>query len=193
LSKKQSRESAIDAGPLLIRLERLSRLLRQASQTPGLNPAQWEALRYLARANFLSNTPGALARYLGATKGTTSQTVLALIKKGLVTKTMRSADARSVILKVNEAGEKILQNDPLQNIEKSISDLKPKIAKRFAKAVQEILNNEIQRQNEPRFGTCKGCTHAAREEGAGHCQEMKMIIPEAETLKLCFYHQPKPL
>ena len=47
----------------LVHLERLARLMRQRGHGHGLNPAQWEALRYLQRANRLSNTPGALARY----------------------------------------------------------------------------------------------------------------------------------
>ena len=54
-------------------LERLARLMRAKEHEDGLNPAQWESLRYLARANRFSNSPGALTRYLGATKGTMVQ------------------------------------------------------------------------------------------------------------------------
>ena len=66
--------------------ERLARLMRAAEHDAGLNPAQWEALRYLSRAIRFSNSPGALTRYLGATKGTISQTVIALERKGFITK-----------------------------------------------------------------------------------------------------------
>ena len=59
-------------------LERLARLMRAREHEDGLNPAQWEALRFLSRANRFSNAPGALTRYLGATKGTVSQTLMAL-------------------------------------------------------------------------------------------------------------------
>ncbi|MDE2444672.1 MAG: MarR family transcriptional regulator [Alphaproteobacteria bacterium] len=175
----------------MIQLERLARLLRQASQTQGLNPAQWEALRYVSRANFLSNTPGALARYLGATKGTTSQTVLALIKKGLVVKTTRSADARSVILTLSEAGQMALRDDPLRGIEKSLAALKPKTALRFGKGLTIILGDETERQNEPLFGVCTTCAHAALKHGLTHCKAEAVSIPEDETHKLCFHFKMK--
>ena len=57
-------------------MDRLERLARMGEQTGRLNPAQWEALRYLARANRFSRTPAALADYLAATRGTVSRTLL---------------------------------------------------------------------------------------------------------------------
>ena len=80
-----------DARMIAWPLERLARVMRAREHEDGLNPAQREALRYLARANRFSNTPGALTRYLGATKGTISQTVMALERKGLIAKAARDA------------------------------------------------------------------------------------------------------
>ena len=67
-------------------LERLTRLMRAGEHEGGLNPAQWEALRYLARANRFSRTPAALADFLGTTRGTVSQTVIALERTGHLTR-----------------------------------------------------------------------------------------------------------
>src|SRR6266540_3826854 len=86
-------------------LERLSRLMRASEFGDGLNPAQWEALRYLARANRFSNSPGALTRYLAATKGTISQTVIALERKGYIAKANRPGEKRSIILTLTARGE----------------------------------------------------------------------------------------
>ena len=68
MAKKDNKDD--DDGPLpaetLARLERLARLIRQASHGEGLIPVQWETLRYLARANRLSNSPaGPLAAWRG--------------------------------------------------------------------------------------------------------------------------------
>ena len=82
MAKKLKNNAQSPAQDLLL-LERVSRLARAASFEHGLHPAQWEALRYLASANIFSNSPKALARYLGATKGTVSQTLAALVAKGL--------------------------------------------------------------------------------------------------------------
>ena len=67
-------------------LDRVNRMTRGLQYAQGLNPAQWDALRFVARANKYSRTSGALARFLGTTKGTASQTVNALEKKGLLTR-----------------------------------------------------------------------------------------------------------
>lgn len=79
-------------------IERLVRLLRSEEFDSGLIPAQWEALRYLARCNRFSDSPAALAAYMGSTRGTVSQTVRALERKGLVEKTPRQGEGRSVTL-----------------------------------------------------------------------------------------------
>ena len=71
-------------------VERLGRLLRSRGYEHDLNPAQWEALRYLGRCNRFSNNPSALSNFLGATKGTVSQTVSSLERKGLLTKVPRA-------------------------------------------------------------------------------------------------------
>ena len=71
----------VDGRMIMWPLERLARIMRAREHEGGLNPAQWEALRYLSRANRFSDSPGALTRYLGATKGTISQTLMALERK----------------------------------------------------------------------------------------------------------------
>jgi DNA-binding MarR family transcriptional regulator len=93
-------------------LERLARLMRSEEHAEGLNPAQWEGLRYLGRANRFSNSPGALTRYLGATKGTVSQTLMALERKGFIAKSSRPGEKRSITLRLTTRGESALARDP---------------------------------------------------------------------------------
>ncbi|HIP78057.1 MAG TPA: MarR family transcriptional regulator, partial [Kiloniellaceae bacterium] len=64
-------DTADDLGLLL---ERLARVLQNEAHSEGLKPTQWEALRYLSRANRFSRTPSGVTAYLGMTKGTVSQT-----------------------------------------------------------------------------------------------------------------------
>ena len=91
-------EDQADGAMIVWPLERLARVMRAREHEGGLNPAQWEALRYLNRANRFSNSPGALTRYLGATKGTISQTLMALERKGFIAKAERPGEKRSVSL-----------------------------------------------------------------------------------------------
>ena len=186
-----------DDGPLpaetLARLERLARLIRQASHGEGLIPVQWEALRYLARANRLSNAPGALARYLGATKGTISQTVGRLEKKGLLAKFQREGDVRSVALVLTEQARALLKNDPLRALAKNLDDLGGKTQRRMAKGVGEILAKEVMRQKQPLFGLCPDCRFF-REGGSGAgdtCMIDQAILSALEKTRLCIEHVPR--
>lgn len=181
-------ESALD---IATRLERLARLLRQASHAGGLVPAQWEVLRYLARANRLSRSPGVLARYLGSTKGTVSQSLQTLVKKGLVSRQTRSEDERHVLLALTPAGEALLKNDPLRAIAGDLEGLGGKTRRRFARGLADLLALEIDRQRAARFGTCGGCQHYrdGGKTGAPTCAVDGAAIAPLEAALLCFHHQ----
>ena len=84
--------------------------------TEGLHAAQWEALRYFARANESARTVTAFAVARGSTQGTATQTVAALVKKGLLTRRARADDRRSTRLDVSERGRELLASDPLQHL-----------------------------------------------------------------------------
>ena len=177
-------------GASLADLERLSRLMRQQGHGHGLNPAQWEALRYLNRANKLSNSPGALARYLGATKGTVSQTLASLEAKGLVVKQERGDDGRSIALALSDAGRDVLERDGLKALGLDIESLRPKIRKRFDKAVATLLQAEVQRQGEPSFGNCPTCRYF-REPSTGqsaHCMKISAALDKVGLQLICVEH-----
>ena len=178
------------AGESLAKLERLVRLMRQQGHAEGLNPAQWEALRYLGRANRLSNTPGAVARFLGSTKGTVSQTLSSLETKGLISKKLNSTDNRFVALLLTETGAQILAKDGLKALGADIDLLKPKIRKRFDRAIAELLAAEVQRQGEPSFGTCQTCRYfrEATSNNSASCMKVSAELAEAEIGLLCVEH-----
>ncbi len=150
---KDARDSDEDESPpaleIATRLERLGRLLRQAGHAGGLVPAQWEVLRYLARANRLSRSPGAVARYLGTTKGTVSQSLLTLQKKGLVTRRTSAVDERQVLLDLTEAGRAKLAADPLQALAADLDALGGKTRRRFARGLSDLLSAEITARRPP--------------------------------------------
>ena len=69
----------------------------------GLNPAQGQVLALL-RANQDGLRLGELAAQLGVTAATTSDSVSALQRKGLVTKTPLRGDGRAVVVRLTPAG-----------------------------------------------------------------------------------------
>jgi DNA-binding MarR family transcriptional regulator len=177
----------------LARLERLARLLRQADHAKGLKPVQWEALRYLARCNALSHSPGALARYLGSTKGTVSQTVIALERKGLLRKQADPKDARGQLLFLTEQGRSLLADDDLNVVRADISELSDKTRRRFDRALVSLLEQARLRLGEPSFGTCRTCRYY-REASTGlaaHCMKVNASVAADETALICVEHVPR--
>ena len=190
MAKRGGDDEIVAGAESLRQFTRLSRLLRARDHSKGLNPAQWEALRYLAIANRYSNTPGAMARYLGTTKGTTSQTVLSLEKKGLISKQAKSGDQRQTGLALTEKGLALLNDDALAAFAGDIEALKPKMRRRFSRAVSDLLTSEIRRLEEPSFGVCNSCRYF-REVGNGeasHCMRFASSLSVADEMLICVEH-----
>jgi DNA-binding MarR family transcriptional regulator len=198
MAKKKGKSEKGEAPPgavIASAMERLSRLMRAAEHEDGLNPAQWEALRYLARANRLSNSPGALTRYLGATKGTISQTVMALERKGFLTKSVRENERRSVMLTLSAKGEEALARDPWVRLAAAIEELGGKTRRRAGKGLLELLDQELKRGNHASFGQCRTCRffrengRDENEAGPHLCMLIDQPLNEAEAHLICIEHQ----
>lgn len=185
-----------ETAEILAPLERLARLMRAGEHEGGLNPAQWEALRYLARANRFSNSPIALTRFLGSTKGTISQTIKALERKGFITKSPRENEGRSICLALTEKGREALTRDPLAELSISLDELGGKTRRRLAKGLSELLETELKRREQPGFGNCASCRYfrqKGRESdalGPHQCMLFDAALSEAEARLICVEQVP---
>lgn len=174
-------------------LERIGRLLRGARHRADLlNPAQWEALRYLGKANRYSRTPTALTRYLGSTKGTVSQTVIALERKGLVRRTDDPRDRRGVRLGLTPRGRASLQRDPMVDMLESVD---PALLARLENDLTDLLVY-LQRSNQRRpFGLCGTCRFFQHdgsdrpEEGPHRCGLTLEPLTHPESRQICAEHE----
>jgi DNA-binding MarR family transcriptional regulator len=184
--------------PPVVLIERLARLMRSAENESGLNPAQWEALRYLDRANRFSNSPGALAGYLGATKGTVSQTIIALERKGLVRKDLRPGQRRSVSLALTAKGKEQLRRDPWLKLTGAVAELGPQSTRRLNRGLTELLQTALTRGTHPTFGQCRTCRYFGRNQSAGQpggphrCLLLDVQLMENDSVRICVEHEPPP-
>lgn len=93
-------------------IERMAALIRSEERKKctefGLQTVHLQALDYLSRCNKYSDTPAALTNYLGMTRGTVSQTLLLLEKKGYIKKTTDTSDRRVIHLSLLPEGNNIL-------------------------------------------------------------------------------------
>jgi len=145
-------------------LDRLGRLMHARQFFAGLNPAQWEALRFIARANHFSRNPGALAEYLGTTKGTASQTLIALEEKGMIARSRGKRDRRQVLLELTEAGRAALAEDPVAEIAKAAERLDGVDVEALVRDLSVLLLDLRRPSDHPTFGVCGQCVHLGAGE-----------------------------
>ncbi|HWM83867.1 MAG TPA: MarR family transcriptional regulator [Pseudolabrys sp.] len=185
--------SATPAATLAELIDRLGRLVRAESHAGGLNPAQWEALRYLTRCNRFSNTPGAVAQYLNATKGTVSQTLNALERKNLLVRKPDPASKRVVRLALTAEGQALARHDPAAELKRAAAALPAPQQDATAGGLAAILGHLQQSRGGRPFGVCRTCRHfrGTAPDGAPHwCALLHEPLDEPDSLAICVEHQP---
>ena len=170
-------------------IERLARIVSGAGHSNAMKPAQWDALRYVSRANRFSRTPGALTAYLGVTKGTVSQTLMSLERAGLVSKTVDAADRRSVKLELTDAGRDRLRRDEIARVQAMV-DAMPELDRlRLDDALRQLLKTRLELEGGRAFGLCRTCRHFAadaRGPAKHHCRLLDEPLADAEADEICY-------
>ncbi len=169
-------------------VDRLGRIAHAMQFAEGLNPAQWEALRFLARANRQSRSPGALAEYLGTTKGTASQTLIALETKGHVRRTRCATDRRSVMIDLTDQGRELASRDPLDRIRQATAELSHDDCSTLVRAMDHLLRTLQTDRGASAFGTCGDCSHNRSDGAFGEtcrCALTGEILATGELTRIC--------
>ena len=160
----------------------------------GLNPAQWEALRFIARANRYSRSPGAIARYLGTTRGTVSQTLIALEAKGYIRRLRCDADRRALTVDLTDSGRALIENDPLCLVLRAADALDCEAQSRLADGLDGLARAGADGEGHARVRPLPGlrqryfCPSKVEDESC-HCALTDESIPAGETVKICVEFQ----
>lgn len=167
-------------------LERVARLAAAEEWTGDLNPAQSGALTYLARANRFSRSPSHVAEYLCTTRGTASQTLKALERKGFVKPIQSMEDKRSISYDVTRTGHAALDRE--SDLDKAFAALSKSEAGVFETVLEGTLKQVLARRNSRSFGVCKTCRHHQRKRAGGYCTLLEVALAKHETEELCHEH-----
>jgi len=176
-------------------IDRISTLIRSEERKQfavyGLQPVHGQILEYLAQCNKFSNTPAAITEYLGLTKGTVSQSIQILVRKGYIEKRTDPDDLRVVHLTLTEAGQQLVEN--FSSIE-LFDHIDRKIAAEKFTTIEDALVKTLtalQQANQSKsFGLCKTCQHFAEIDSHYHCKLTELPLTPAETEKICREHLP---
>lgn len=182
---------------LLELVERLGNLmraeLRKAGSDESLQPVHLHALIYLSRANRYSNTPQALADYLGLTKGTVSQTLLLLDRRGLIERFEDDIDRRVVRLRLSSAGEQFLaEAQPTLAWQNATRNISPNRIRNATSALRETLSTLLEDNEGTLFGECSSCSWCQKlSQRISRCGRMGDRLSGPETRRICRLYEAK--
>jgi len=166
-------------------IERIGRLVANANHENGFKPVQWETLLYLAQANVFSRNPRSLGEYLGVTKGSVSQTVSNLERRGLLRKKNDKADKRVVRLELTAAGRACVADIPLQELADSVGTLKAEQQQALKASLELVLREHLQLRDRKPFGQCRNCRYLQKPRGNFHCGLLNEPLKAQNTEQIC--------
>jgi DNA-binding MarR family transcriptional regulator len=174
-------------------LDRIGRMARGLQYCHGLNPAQWDSLRFVAQANRFSRTPGALAVFLGTTKGTASQTLNALEKKGYLKRVLDPEDKRVRHIEITENGKALLAEDPLNCLDLAIERLPEEVVGTMKQGLNALCANMQSRCGGQAMGICDSCGHfeGTTDDGNMRCGYKQADLSCEDAKRFCINFDPQ--
>lgn len=167
-------------------IDRLARLNAAEEWAGPINPSQFAALSYLARANRFSRAPSHVAEYLATTRGTASQTLKALARKGLVEEERSDQDRRSIRYAITDDGTALLASrSPLQD---AIEALDPIAATQLESGLKAVVMAALRLRDGRSFGMCRSCRHFQTTDRGGFCGLLNEPLSAEDAAALCHEH-----
>ena len=167
-------------------LHRFARLVAAEGWEGDLNPTQRAALLYLARANRFSRAPSHVADYLSATRGTVSQTLKALQRKGFIRERRSETDKRSFSYELTREG--IVMVSAGDGLSAVLAQLSSAEAADFADKLAQLIAGLLEEREGRAFGVCRTCFYHNARGKTGFCTLLQVEIGEQERDQLCHEH-----
>lgn len=170
-------------------IDRVARLTATEDRTGSLNPAQATALDYLSRANRFSRAPSHVADYLGATRGTVSQTLKALERKGLITARENPEDRRGLIYDLTPEGARVAERN--RAAEAALDALEGGDRVALDQGLRAAMQALLDEQGGRAFGICGLCSHHETDGTGRRCALMGVALAAPEAAQIC--HEQLPI
>lgn len=174
-------------------LERLGHYSCGEAYRDGLKPTQWSALRYFSRANRFSCTTTAFARFQGTSTAAASQTIGALVQRGLLERTADAGDKRKHLLSLSAAARKLLKTDPLHVLATAVAVLDENEQEDLQQKLDRMLRHLTTQPDGKAFGCCGECRFLQcrragadeRPNAAYRCAHLDEALHGDEIDRLC--------
>lgn len=168
-------------------MERIGRINAADDWAGELNPTQMAALSYLAKANRFSRSPSQVSEFLSATRGTVSQTLKALARKGLISEVRSDADRRSISYDVTGNGLNALV--PASVIDQALDKLDESVLQDLAASLRALIRAALVARGKRSFGVCRDCRHHQKQGKGGFCTLLNEPLAADEIGQICHEHE----
>ncbi len=171
----------------------VSRFVHGAATRTGLTPAQWMALRYLARANRFSRSVSAFADFHGTTRGTASQTIKSLVRRGYLRCARSERDGRSVRFDLTPAARRLLARDPVEAVAGIAAEQPRGLQGEALEALRGLVARLALSRHQPVAGCCRLCGHLVTAgDGTAECRLLCEPLAVSELEETCIRFVPGP-
>ncbi len=170
-------------------IERLARLDAAEAWAGDLNPSQAAALDYLARANRFSRAPSHVADYLGSTRGTISQTLKALVAKGMIAERRSDTDKRSISYDLTPAGRQTA--GAVRGLSSAMEGLDAHQRAEVEQTLAQLLSELLEIRGGRPFGLCRTCRYHQTRDGAAYCGLLDVALTPEESALICHEQTPE--
>ena len=126
-------------------MEKISQISYSMGFSGGLRPAQWNALRYFGKSEDSIRTVGHFARYNMTTPSSASQTINALVTRGILERVPVSGDRRTYRIDLTGNGRELLANDPIHHLIEAIAEMPEGRRFDFAEHLEFLLLRMLER------------------------------------------------
>lgn len=177
-------------------IERMAALIRSEEHRRctelKVQMVHFQVLDYLSNCNKYSDTPAAIANYLGMTRGTVSQSLIILEKRKLIEKNQDNSDKRVFHIKLLPKGLNILKKAKPTNLyKKAVTTFeKNSLITDGEEVFLDALNALQKANNSFSFGECKTCKNFTRKSTGFFCELTQENLSKRDSEKICQEHIP---
>ena len=157
-----------------------------------LQLVHFQVLEYLSLCNKYSDTPAAIANYLGMTRGTVSQSLIILEKRAYIKKNQDTLDKRVFHIQLLQKGRNILKKaKPTELFNKASAILAANSSIVAGEDIFIEARRALQKANNSNsFGVCKTCKNFSRKSHSFFCELTQEKLSKNDSEKICQKHDP---
>lgn len=177
-------------GDALMRIGQAQRSLTwQQAGEAGLTPTQAQILVYLQKGEFCRI--GEIAQAMGVSQPTVTESVAAMVRKGLVEKQPDPADGRGRILALTVegkalAGDFMLAPPPMRS---AVSALTGEQQDALLIGLMHLMQGLDREGALASAKICFSCRHYQTDNGTSYCGLMETVLPPADLRLDCADHE----